>query len=120
MPNKSDTSLNEILDALTLDDNQKSRVIELFEREYPAITLGRVEKIAQSVLDGVEFCVAQVNHGTDWGIFRASLEDIEAGWAMSHDEAIGLCRMEHPNSRFFDFGDTFYNPDNEDEGDNED
>ena len=37
--------------------------------------------------------VAELIHdGTDYAVLPASPEDIAAGWAMTHDQAVDLCR----------------------------
>ena len=37
--------------------------------------------------------IAELIHdGTDYAILPASPEDVQAGWAMTHDQAVDLCR----------------------------
>jgi hypothetical protein len=56
-----------------------------------------------SVCSGIE---------TDYGVFKASAEDIRLGDDMSHEQAVKTAKRSASNqkgARWYDFGDTEYN-----------
>ena len=56
--------------------------------------------------------VATVHDGTDYGVFKASAEDIRLGDDMSHEQAVKTAKRSAANqkgARWYDFGDTEYN-----------
>jgi len=57
------------------------------------------------------YVVVTVHDGTDWGVFKASAEDIRMGDDMSHEQAVQTAKNAAANqkgSRWYDFGDVEY------------
>jgi hypothetical protein len=58
-----------------------------------------------------------IHNGTDWGVFKASPEDMDRGDDMSHAEAIQTAKdaaAGQKGARWYDFGDDEYYEYNED------
>jgi hypothetical protein len=57
------------------------------------------------------YIVATVHNGTDWGVFKASAEDMRDGDDMTHAEAVKSAKdaaAGQKGSRWYDFGNVEY------------
>jgi hypothetical protein len=73
---------------------------------------GKGGSMARTGAPSARYIVATVHDGTDYGVFKASAEDIRLGDDMSHEQAVKTAKRSAANqkgARWYDFGDTEYN-----------
>lgn len=88
------------------DTSENEIVVELTTRHEAPLSEEQYSAVVLAVQEGRIYSVVTIHSGTDTGIFRATVEDILAGWALTRDEA-DECAFESPG-RSFDFGDDFF------------
>lgn len=95
---------------------------------YAKLSSSDLVRFARSVQDELDawlrshnhsarYIVATVHNGTDWAVFKASPDDIDRGYDMTHAEAVESAKdaaAGQKGARWYDFGDEEYIEDNED------
>jgi hypothetical protein len=82
------------------------------ERTMPTKKMCEAILAAHDSVASERYIVVSIHNGTDWGVFKASPEDMDRGDDMSHAEAIQTAKdaaAGQKGARWYDFGDDEYN-----------